>query len=590
MMKKKLRFTIEKVKKAPGGKVLIAGWANRAMKQGQAVVDRGKEHIPAGEWKIAEWLENPIIFFNHNRDIPIGKGIPEKCKVLEDGLWIEAEISNSEAPDIKKARDLIEEEILKTFSVGIDVDEEEQAEDGTIVLKGVNLLETSVVSIPMNQESFFSISKKSLEETPYEKVASDICNSKGAWVAGAIHNRIFELQSEDGDEFKRADALQMVAEQAGIPTSELFEILAGNTVGIDEEVLAAFAEVLGMEVIILTELNEADIAASARDESTRPTDPIEEEEPEEEEPPKQEKADDSEEEPEPEDEAKPEPKPEDKPDPTPEDEENEAEKQDEEDETESPLVTQSLIFSKSRFESADKAKGWATENSYNADNVEESEDAFRLTQRDPNEFEENSFKTIELTDGVKAVKGYLIKAAQFIDTVKAGLAAGKDRATSIAEALKEFNGVPTGKDWGDLFAAIDIKEFPPEEETPPEEKPPEEEAPPKEEAPGVNKPTDGGPTEPLPIADQSDIDLGQPAIQAAQRQVELLGQIAVMMGQLISETRKLQAQMASFKPGGTTAITQPNMEFSAKPENKRVLDRIASYQQNIDERLKAFGV
>ena len=253
---KRLDFDFEyKAKDAKTGELFIEGWANRAMKDGAKVIDRGKEHIPGTEWKVDEWKKNPIIFFNHDRDMPIGKGVA--VKVSDEGLWIKAKISKSDVPEIKKVRDLIEEKILKTFSVGIDVDSEEDVE-GVLHLKGVNLLETSVVSLPMNQESDFETSTKMMKEEPKEKIAEKICNAKGAYVAGAVHNAIYE--NMNNEDFSREEALNKISQQAEISLEQLFEILAGNTIAITEEQIQAFSTVLGMDGAKLGELNQADIA------------------------------------------------------------------------------------------------------------------------------------------------------------------------------------------------------------------------------------------------------------------------------------------------------------------------------------------
>lgn len=77
-----------------------------------------------------------------------------------------------------------------------------------------------------------------------------------------------------------------------------------------------------------------------------------------------------------------------------------------------PTTVQSLIFSKERFKTADAAKAWAKKNNYRDSGVDETQDSWRLRQREPGDFDQDSFKTIELTDGVKAVIGHLKGAAR----------------------------------------------------------------------------------------------------------------------------------------------------------------------------------
>jgi len=66
---------------------------------------------------------------------------------------------------------------------------------------------------------------------------------------------------------------------------------------------------------------------------------------------------------------------------------------------------QTLIFDKKRFPTAADAKRWARENDFKAGGVDETENSFRLRQRDPGDFQPGSFRTISLTEGVKAVIG-----------------------------------------------------------------------------------------------------------------------------------------------------------------------------------------
>jgi len=70
-------------------------------------------------------------------------------------------------------------------------------------------------------------------------------------------------------------------------------------------------------------------------------------------------------------------------------------------------TVQSLIFGKSKFSTATEAKKWAKDHDFRNDKVDETESSFRLRQREPSDFEEKSFRTIELKDGVKAVIGKL---------------------------------------------------------------------------------------------------------------------------------------------------------------------------------------
>lgn len=70
-------------------------------------------------------------------------------------------------------------------------------------------------------------------------------------------------------------------------------------------------------------------------------------------------------------------------------------------------TVQTLIFDKKTFKSREQAIRWARSHNFRSDKVDETENSFRLRQRDPSEFEENSFRTIKLRQGVSAVIGKL---------------------------------------------------------------------------------------------------------------------------------------------------------------------------------------
>jgi len=69
-------------------------------------------------------------------------------------------------------------------------------------------------------------------------------------------------------------------------------------------------------------------------------------------------------------------------------------------------TVQTLIFDKEKF-TKQQAIDWAEEHDFKSDGVDETEDSYRIRQRDPDEFIEDSFRTIELDDGIKAVIGKL---------------------------------------------------------------------------------------------------------------------------------------------------------------------------------------
>jgi hypothetical protein len=109
---------------------------------------------------------------------------------------------------------------------------------------------------------------------------------------------------------------------------------------------------------------------------------------------------------------------------------------------------QSLIFDKQKF-TVETAKNWALDHDFRAEKVDETEGTLRLRQMDPNDFLEDSFRTIELTDGVKAVVGRLkdgkdmdektaqelISSIKSMATLLTSLNANAERSLSLSEKM-----------------------------------------------------------------------------------------------------------------------------------------------------------
>ena len=66
---------------------------------------------------------------------------------------------------------------------------------------------------------------------------------------------------------------------------------------------------------------------------------------------------------------------------------------------------QTLLLSKKRFKSVEEARKWVSDNGFSYPGVDETDNYYRVRQKDPDSFQDKSFRTIVLTDGVKAVIG-----------------------------------------------------------------------------------------------------------------------------------------------------------------------------------------
>jgi HK97 family phage prohead protease len=233
-----------KAEAVSGKGIYIEGWANKA------VVDRGQDLIPGTAWDVSEFKKNPIIFFNHDRDMPIGKAVA--VQVTKEGLHIRVKLSNSKEAPMPYIRDLVKEGILKTFSVGFDpMDSEEKMENGTTVIHKAKLLETSVVTLPMNQDSTFEYDEKSLMHTAdlacktYDEAKSKVLkakNTKGSGMACRFQEAIGAAQ-RGVYQFDKVAALAKLSEVSSLAPEMVTEILAGNVTPIPSPFLQAFSQV-----------------------------------------------------------------------------------------------------------------------------------------------------------------------------------------------------------------------------------------------------------------------------------------------------------------------------------------------------------
>lgn len=138
--------------------LIIEGYANTTSK------DRSGDVVLRDAWDsggLKNFKKNPIILAFHDRSKPIGKAIG--YDITDKGLYISAQISKAAG----NVYNLVKEGILKTFSVSIAIkDAEYDKKSDTFIIKAVDLLEVSVVSIPANANSVFSV-KKSLGNEDY---------------------------------------------------------------------------------------------------------------------------------------------------------------------------------------------------------------------------------------------------------------------------------------------------------------------------------------------------------------------------------------------------------------------------------------
>ena len=139
----------------------IAGYANTSDK------DRTGDIVVPEAWAkgIENFRRNPILLYQHDHGKPIGK--VSSVTVDKKGIFVEASVSEA-AEKQHGVKTLISDGVLKSFSVGFRVkDADYDKRTDTFFIKDVELLEISVVSVPANQNSLFSIRKSFEDDNSY---------------------------------------------------------------------------------------------------------------------------------------------------------------------------------------------------------------------------------------------------------------------------------------------------------------------------------------------------------------------------------------------------------------------------------------
>lgn len=130
--------------------ILIEGYASTND------IDRAGDVVSTKVWEqgLENYLKNPIILAYHDHRQPCGRMVEHKAD--SRGLWIKARISSA-AEEVFK---LVKDGIMTAFSIGFMVkDAEYNQATEVFMIKEIELHEISVVPIPCNQNTLFSLSK-----------------------------------------------------------------------------------------------------------------------------------------------------------------------------------------------------------------------------------------------------------------------------------------------------------------------------------------------------------------------------------------------------------------------------------------------
>jgi HK97 family phage prohead protease/HK97 family phage major capsid protein len=178
-------------------------------------IDRHGDVVPAVVWEkgMQNYLKNPVVLAYHKHDEPVGRMVEHR--IDDKGLWIKARISAA-AEDVFN---LVKDGVLTAFSIGFRImDAEYNTAAEVFMVKELELHEISVVSVPANQNTIFSLSKafESAEEFKSFKMqfAASSDSAKGLEASSAANSNINKEWNMDPKELEKllADAATKAAQ------------------------------------------------------------------------------------------------------------------------------------------------------------------------------------------------------------------------------------------------------------------------------------------------------------------------------------------------------------------------------------------
>ncbi len=153
---KRFDFTLSNavVKKDAGGDCVIEGYANTSTKDRVGDIVQPEAFTKS----LPTYLKNPVLLANHDWNDPCG--VVQSAEITDKGLFVKARISDTRE-DIKT---LVREGCLRTFSIGYnELDADYNEDTKTKVVKELELLEISIVTVPANAEAVFQLAAKPAE-------------------------------------------------------------------------------------------------------------------------------------------------------------------------------------------------------------------------------------------------------------------------------------------------------------------------------------------------------------------------------------------------------------------------------------------
>lgn len=152
------------------GLVKISGYANN-----KYIADRyGDIPTPFNRsfvYELEEYRRNPVLLLDHEAEVKKLCGTVTEIREDERGLYFEATLSNSDLPEVKHARTLIQEGMLKTVSIGGIWLYEDLENPAHLTL--AKIFEISLVAIPADTYATFEQVKETPKKAETVEVKTD---------------------------------------------------------------------------------------------------------------------------------------------------------------------------------------------------------------------------------------------------------------------------------------------------------------------------------------------------------------------------------------------------------------------------------
>lgn len=187
-------------------------------------IDRSGDVVPKSVWEagIQNYLKNPIILAQHDYDDPIGR--MTDYKVDDKGLWVKARISSA----AEEVFGLIKDKILTAFSIGFRIiDAEYNSAAEVFVIKELELVEISVVSVPCNQNTLFDLSKAFENDADYKQFKQQFA-PKGDSAKGLESTTEAKSTTTKELEMTPEEVQKMLADAAEAATTKLLAAQAAE--------------------------------------------------------------------------------------------------------------------------------------------------------------------------------------------------------------------------------------------------------------------------------------------------------------------------------------------------------------------------